>query len=697
MLSVDEAWLRCRWRVGGKPGDLALRNRLVTAIISRDTGWLVDFWPNASTQASAPQLREATEVDGLTVWNPTLNLGHGALPIVARSVVLEQDQVRAELELGMGPGSGRITTTYALDGERPRLLVTTTVQHLGGGRIEGVSLGDRLKWGNTHAFVESLGRAPRTFGGYAYWVGRRGAGGDLVLSTAHRHRMRIDYTEGALGQAGPIFAEYSQGVVLPGSDLVARRTLAYEPILQATLPPAPTGLLDVTLTDERGQPLAAKLSLRGVGGTPTPDFGNDGDLTGANRFVWSGTGRFSRTLLPGRYEVLATAGIERDAQSWQVEITAGQTTTRRGQLPRVIATPGWIAADLHLHHAPSPDADIDCATRAVSVAAEGVEFAVATDHNAVGDLEPAILALRRAGRLASPLRMVPGTEVSTAGNPFGHFNAFPLRATDVIPYEDTTPAELFARVRQVAPQAILQVNHPRLSGLGYWDRYGLDPHSRRVPLGVRGEFVTSYDAIEVANGFELSTVPRVRQILLDWMHLLGQGYRYVATGNSDSHRLFFVDPGVPRNLIRYGARGDDAAYDDELDTKAGTGEILAALRLGQVVVTSGPVIDVEVQGVGPGGTVSHVGKTIDVHLVIRAAPWIDVSEAEILLGPQGRRVRFVPIPPSPEIVRLDATYRLEVPRGSFFLVWAYGRKPLPNVYSSQIRPLAFTNPIWVDA
>ena len=70
----------------------------------------------------------------------------------------------------------------------------------------------------------------------------------------------------------------------------------------------------------------------------------------------------------------------------------------------------------------------------------------------------------------------------------------------------------------------------------------------------RDEFSEDYDALEVFNGFDAWSEPLVRNVLRDYLKLVARGKRYTATGNSDSHGLFFVDPGMPRNLVRIGTR-----------------------------------------------------------------------------------------------------------------------------------------------
>jgi hypothetical protein len=686
---VTEATIAGRLRVMGRPGDLALRNRAATAIVRKSDGWLVDFWLNSPGASTAAQLDGTSAIDGLWVLHPVVLAGTAGFNFTAQKVVSTEDSVEASALLSLGAGKVRIVTVYKLDADLPRLIISTRFEHVGGGTVSGLSLGDNVKWGNVDYIVEGKGRTPPTFTGEARWIGRRGAGGDLVLRTLEPKPMRLAYRMRHNGIAPAISAVYAARSIAPGGSVEVRRLLEYAPIDWAPKT-VPTGTLEASVKDENGQPLAAKLSLRGLPPTPDPDFGNDGDESGAGRFVWSGTGEFSRALPPGRYRVLATAGIERDAAEWPVEIRAGQSVRVSGRLPRVITTPGWISGDLHLHQAASVDADISYRTRLVSVAAEGVELAVATDHFEITDLRPTLQELRLSGRLATPVLTMVGSEVSTVGNRFGHFGLMPMQPGKNVNYENTTPRQMFADMRRASPDGIIQVNHPRWDEIGYFQRYALDPKSTRVPPQHKAAFDPSYDAIEIYNGYDATSLPKIRQVLFDWMRLLGQGHRYTGTGNSDSHKLFYVDPGVPRNLIRWGDVKSDAE-----DFRASEAEIIRAIKAGRVVVTSGPVLDVEVDGKGPGETAAG-GKVKRMRVRVRAAPWIDVSEVEILLGPNGSRLRYISVAPSREIVRLDTSFELRVAAPTFVVVFARGNRDLPNVYSAKIRPLAFSNPVWLE-
>ncbi|MEB2312921.1 MAG: CehA/McbA family metallohydrolase [Polyangiaceae bacterium] len=687
---ADAALLAGRLRVTGEPGDFAFANPSAVGVVRRSDGWLLDFWPVPPVLPSAPQLGDHTFIDGLWQLHPIVTTAGAMYNVVAETVRDADGAVEATSTLGLGAGRLEIVTRYALDATAPRIDITTTLRHKDGGRLSAIGVGDAVKWGNVSYYVGGVGRAGENFSGRARWIGRKGAGGDLVLST--RDPMSLKFTTLQHGLAPAIYTTYATGSLGPGESLVVTRSLAYSPIAESPAKPSSaTGTLEVTVRDEAGKPLAAKLSLAGLAGTRTPDFGSDGGTDGAGRFVWSGTGRFARALPPGRYSVMATAGIERDAARWTVDIAAGAVARVEGTLPRVIETPGWISGDLHLHQAASVDADIAHAARVLSVAAEGVELAVATDHFTVTDLAPTVRALECKGELASHVLTLRGTELSPVGRRFGHFGYFPLEPGARIGFTDTTPKRMFAEARAANPRGLLTANHPRMADLGYFHFYKLDPATGRVPASSSDEYDPSFDAIEIFNGLDQVSVPRIRKVLFDWLHLLGQGRRYTATGNSDSHKLFFLDPGVPRNLIRWG----DAASDAD-DVNADPAAVVAAIRAGRVTVTSGPIIDLEAGGAGPGEAISGRGPRVPVHLRIRAAPWIDVSEVEVLLGGEGRRVRFFAVPPSREVVRLDTTFELTFSGSTFVVVLARGKKPLENVFAPGVYPFAFTNPVWLS-
>jgi hypothetical protein len=679
-----------RMRVFAEPGDFALANTAVTAVVRRTDGKLVDFWPNRPAAPTVDQLGDTRNIDGLWAWSQRLVTPGSSSEIHAAEVSADGNVVRVNSRFGLARSDFDTVTSYRLErGSDPRLLVQTRITHVRGPAPLSVRLADSIKWGNVTYHGAGIGPLSVSYRGQLQWVGRKGASGDLVLEAAPGEMLHVDLGGHDPGFWPPLYSESSLHVVDVGESFEVSRSLAYRPI-----PEAPrgelTGRLLVKITDEQSRPLAGKLSFRGNGATPDPDFGSRGGVGGAGRFVWSGAGTFERDLPAGTYQVMATAGPERDAAVFTVSIIEGQTASLSGVLPRLIPTPGWIAADLHLHQAASVDADISFDNRVIAVAAEGVELAVATDHYEVTDLAPTVGALVRSGRLSRPLATMPGSEISTTGHRFGHFNSFPLPLDAEIPYHDVTPQELFAAARKTTPNGVLQVNHPRWDGIGYFRIIELNPNTGVVPESHRHLWADDFDTIEVYNGVDVPNEAAILAPFHDWLNLLSQGHRYTGTGNSDSHNLLFLDPGLPRNMIHWGS----ATSDDE-DLRAPQDAILEALRRGRATVTSGPMVDVSAGGARPGDTVEAVDGRVDLRVRIQAVPWVDVTRLRVFVGAGRTPAVDRAVPSKTHLLRLDETFRVDVPSETFVVALVTGARPLPNVNSKNARPLAFSNPIYV--
>jgi hypothetical protein len=432
-----------------------------------------------------------------------------------------------------------------------------------------------------------------------------------------------------------------------------------------------------------GRPLPARLLVRGVKGTPDPDWGDDPDGGAALNVVYSDTGAGERPVPPGRYHITIDRGFEYTAYEKDVDVVAGRTASVSVELARVVDTRGWIAADLHLHAMPSPDAIQPLADRIRALVATGVEVGVATDHNHVTDYRPVIADLKVAPWIAS----VVGDEVTTREPAWGHFNVFPLPAGgQPVVYRATTPHAMFAAARAegtLGPETVVQVNHPRMGRIGYFELIRFDASdvkgfAQRVPVGDLG-----FDAIEVFNGDHYAQIPKVEECMRDWYALLEAGYRVTATGNSDSHKLAFHEPGVPRNLVAV-ADDDPARFDERA--------FIAAVRRGRVVVSSGPFIRLTAGGKGVGESVP--AGEVDVSLQVDAPPWVDVDRVELVRRGEVIATWNPPFPKGPH--RFEAHVKRALVKGDWILAIARGTKPMTYLYRPNARPFAFTNPIWVE-
>jgi hypothetical protein len=459
----------------------------------------------------------------------------------------------------------------------------------------------------------------------------------------------------------------------------------------------------------------ARLVFLGIEGTPNPRFGDDGiDLRFGDRefrdsrethqvFLGDVPGDPSEVIVePGRYRVLATRGPEFSLTEAFLDVQgAGENVALEIDAPtRVLRTPGRVSADLHVHSELSDDSTMPLRRRLASFAAEDADVLVATDHDRVTDYGPLVHELGLAGRMVSVVGSEITTTVHGGDTPWtsGHYNVFPLRRRP-LEYRDGTPRHEGRRLRAVIgdlavdqPNTLVQMNHPRSeerSDLSFFTHLsvgrGLDPKrpldrgpNRTVvdPHPSTGLRDLDFHAMELLNG---SNMDEYRLVRADWFSLLLQGEVRTATANSDTHNARSTIA-LPRNLVSVGTTRP-AAFDELAFT--------SAVRNGQLCGTTGPILDVALEGAGPGQTSQT--REAPLQISIEAAPWVPTRRVSVFVNAD--RVADLPI---------TAGETLSVPlhftRDAFVFVeaWAEPRDPYDAV-APGFTPFAFCNPIFVDA
>lgn len=474
---------------------------------------------------------------------------------------------------------------------------------------------------------------------------------------------------------------------------------------------AGTARLVFEIVERGGGALPARLTfVPPEGGTPLlfPDTAAaPRELAVRDNVVYSRTGRGCLGVPPGRFTVFASHGPEWSLASQDIELRAGEETVLRLELVHELDTSGWIGGDFHLHtltHSGHGDANLE--ERVLSFLGEGLEFAVATDHNHQTDYRPTLRALGVEGALTA----VTGNEVST---PLGHLNAFPLEpeGTPVDP-EQHDAHELFRLLRaQTNPFGVvpvIQLNHPRLEGIDFLTRTGLDPVTG---LSQDPAWAEDFDALEVLNenlalGYHdpaegVDTHGHRHSVLADWFHLLNRGLRPAALGNSDSHHVRAIVAGYPRNYVR--SSSDDPAA-------IRPAEVAAAVRAKQVFTTTGPFLEYTLEGAPMGGEARARDGHARLALRVRAASWVACDHAEVFVN--GDLVASLPIEPTREVLRLEHELELcllgtcarhgharPAAPGAFdawVTVIVEGDRSLAPILAEAARPLAIGNPVWID-
>jgi hypothetical protein len=469
--------------------------------------------------------------------------------------------------------------------------------------------------------------------------------------------------------------------------------------------------LEVYVDDElTGLGLPCKLTVRGVDGTPDPRWGVDNQrgvwldrasvALGSSRWVLMGRGRAviavdrgrPDALAPGRYRLLVSRGVEY-ATIDLGEVTVGPRAGAivRGTLRRVIDTEGELATELHVHSAPSFDSDVPLDQRVLSLAVEGVEAFASTDHDTSADFAPAIASLG----LERHIHWMRGDEITTEG--LGHFNAFPLpehvEPERDLPHLEPSVAQIVARAREVAPTAIIQLNHPlwNTHPIGYWSLSGFDPSTGRA----RMDLYTQFDAVEVFNAHTLDEDPRllasVDAVIDAWMTTIDLGNAATATGNTDTHRLTKTPPGWPRTYVRV-ATDDPAMVTDAM--------ITSAIRAGDAMVTSGPFLRATIRGARPGQLVRRAGSSVTVSVDVQAPAPVPVDRVEVYVNHSMVAARDFTAPTRDGARRQRWEIPLMLSRDAWIVVRtrAEGSAPfdVAGEHAMPLPSLAFTNPIYVD-
>jgi hypothetical protein len=527
------------------------------------------------------------------------------------------------------------------------------------------------------------------------------------------------------------------------TDIVAHAT-AFGHAASEDMPLAPGGVARLslprsgrltvsTVDDESGEAIPFRIRVARLGQTPHPDLGPIWSAAGARDVAVSLGRPLSVSLPTGVYEVFVMHGPEWSIERSRVVVTGVGVTEVSARLRREVDAGAWIPCDFHLHAEPSPDSHVTLGDRVTALVAEGVRFAVATDHNHVTDYAPIVR------ELDVRLGTVHGVEVTTEQPAFGHFNAFPFPLDPSLPgngapeFMGLTPARLFASLRAASEGVIVQVNHPRFEGgIGYFDETSFDPAA-----GTGADtYSDDYDAIEVWNGYEQARPDRVERNIAEWIAMLARGRRVVATGNSDSHNVrnelagyprtyVWADafdplaaPAIPESAADAGVPAPDGSTPsiDGGTTDAGVlpagaprvvplstsaSGVLDGLRAGRAFVTNGPLLDVRAGDRGPGEHLEHGSGSLRVELRVFAPSWMSVDAIDVYVGREiAQTIAIEPMRArrgDPPGLRFQRRIEVEAAGPTFIVAVVRGEEPMDAFFTRRgVRPLAFTNPIWID-
>lgn len=391
--------------------------------------------------------------------------------------------------------------------------------------------------------------------------------------------------------------------------------------------------------------------------------------------VYTASGKIHMGLPAGTYILYAARGFEYSVDSIRIDIKSGETADQKFLLKREVSTVGWASSDTHIHTFTwSRHGDASAAERAITIAGEGVELAVMTDHNLHVDLKPFVIE-KQVVRFFTP---VTGNEVTT---PVGHFNLFPLSVAEpVINHNTSSWTTLAERIKSSDEKIAIILNHARDI---HRDFRPFDPSrhlaSAGMPLDDRDFFP---NAMEVINSGSQQTDQF--QLMRDWFGMLNHGNVITPVGSSDSHDVSRFIVGQARTYIR--SRDEDPA---NIDVQ----EAVSNFVDGSVLVSFGLLAEIEInESYGPGELVPGSDEA-KVSVKVSGPSWTKADKVSLYAN--GKKIREAQITNGAAGgIKWSGEWNLTVPPHDIFLVAVAEGPGLPLPFWPIAKPYQPASPEW---
>lgn len=493
------------------------------------------------------------------------------------------------------------------------------------------------------------------------------------------------------------------------------------------------GQVRIHIVDEAGRTMPGKVTFFG-GASLHPDRGDPLIGGDPSEVLFVPHGEAELWLPPGTYTAVASRGIEYELDTKEIVLTATGAMDLTFQLVHSVDTDGWVSADLHVHSMPSFDSGVALPDRVGSMVSEGVEFFSSTDHDSVTDFAPVVQAMGMEPWVQT------GIGVETTTLEIGHYIGFPIahdfqaEAGGAFDWTGMDPGDILDTLTEIGNNAgmdpMRMVAHPRDGILGYFDQYGFDPYTGETTtptLSAANKLLANpdnmrldFDALELLNGkrFEIIRTPTQPELdayaadptsvraydmvkrtgeeqqslyadsyrlgygyegqVDDWFTLLNLGHTIPGLANSDTHGLYSIESGCPRNFVA--SNSDNPA---DIDDQA----IADAVKAGHSFMSSGPFVRfyINEESTGIGDTVVDGDGTVRLYIEVQAASWMGVDRVEIY---QNGALIFEDTDLDDGIVRYMQYKDIAVSKDSWFVVSVMGDDDLSPIFSSvEIPPI----------
>jgi hypothetical protein len=425
-------------------------------------------------------------------------------------------------------------------------------------------------------------------------------------------------------------------------------------------------------------PLPCKITVVDSGGAlQSFSTAKNNNLAARTGCIYAGDGKAAFTLPQGRFTIYASRGFEYSADSVTVVLAKGDTIEKKLTIEREVSTNGWIACDPHIHtFTYSGHGDATMQERVITIAGEGIELPVITDHNIVIDADSITAAMN----LQAYFTPVIGDEYTTAA---GHFNLFPLLKSASAPdYHVKDWKDVVNYLKGLDKKSAIVLNHARDAHINFRP---FDPGRHVSVAGIElDNYPFPANAMEVMNSG--SQQKNIMQLFYDWFGMLNGGKQLTPVGSSDSHDVNRFLVGQSRTYIKY--------PDDEpgkIDIRKATNQFLD----GKVMVSFGLLAEIKVNTKYEPGDLVPALQQVKAAVRVLGPGWLKANKISVYAN--GKKIREATINESDRNgkgVKWSGSWNIPVPNHDIFLVAIAEGPGMPPPFWQISKPYQRTSPDW---
>ncbi len=449
----------------------------------------------------------------------------------------------------------------------------------------------------------------------------------------------------------------------------------------------PVGSLTISIVDQHGAPLDARVSVTGADGrswapSDAPMHADD-SFDRSQRHYEVGyyhTSGTSTLIAPaGAVTVEVTRGLEYAMDSQLVQVPANGAKRMRVVMHRLVDLPaaGWFSGDLHVHMNYGGNYRTVPKQLAFMARAEDlhvIEELIVNKEQRIPDIS--YFANGAPDPVSTPsMLIVHGQEFHTSY--WGHSGLLGLTKNIILPgyaaYANTPAASPYP-----ANANVFDLAHAQGGVTGYVHPFDEMPNPEDTVSRISSELPVDV-ALGKVDYMEILGFSDHRSTASVWYRLLNCGFRIPAGAGTDAMTNFASlrgPVGMNRVYVHSGAKLDNANY-------------LRALKAGHSFATNGPLLSMTVNGKEPGNELAFPlgSHTVSVHATMHSI----VAVEHLELVQNGKVVAAVPL--SADGKSANATLKVPVDKSGWITLRAWSEHAMPPILD--IYPFATTSPVYL--